>query len=439
MTGRDTAPSLALSLVGLMILVVSWNGVHVGSNAIVDFVMVPATALVLIHLLTVRRSPPIPAWLLAPGLGIGVAALITAIFPPARSLVSDPLIAQIQAAGISLGSRSDATSAAKFEVGIVVVPLLIAAVATNPALVRRFADLWAMSCLVSAMIAVGDLTHITHLGPVLPGAEGRQSGLTTQPNHLGLTCAMALPLVILWFTRGGRWRLAAFGGAAVLLLAVYASGSRAATGAAAVAVLGTVAFQPKLKRLLPSVLPVTGMLALAVLFFSSAPAGVAQHVRLSGSAANVAASDQQRSFAATIALSDIQARPIEGVGFAVIDDAHNIYLQLLAAGGIITFAAFLIYVSGIARLVFRLAPSEEGELARALGLVLLVWLLNGFIGNQVADRYLFVPVGLLLALSTCAGWRAAPTPTPPSLGVASSGEPNARDRPRSPSAAPLSA
>jgi len=42
MTRRSTAPSLALSLVGLMIFVVTWNAVRIGSNAVVDFVMIPA-------------------------------------------------------------------------------------------------------------------------------------------------------------------------------------------------------------------------------------------------------------------------------------------------------------------------------------------------------------------------------------------------------------
>jgi O-antigen ligase len=188
----------------------------------------------------------------------------------------------------------------------------------------------------------------------------------------------------------------------VLLGAVYASGSRAGAVTALFAVLVTVLLVPRLRRSLPAVVPIVGMLGILVLFFSNLSPQVAQKVRLSGSAATVAASDRQRSFAATLALKDVQARPLEGVGFAVIDDAHDIYLQLLAAGGIIMFASFLFYVAGAARIAVRLAAGPEHDLPLALGCSLMVWLLNGFVGNQVTDRYIFVPVGLLLALSLCA-------------------------------------
>ncbi len=59
-------------------------------------------------------------------------------------------------------------------------------------------------------------------------------------------------------------------------------------------------------------------------------------------------------------MEQIKARPIEGVGFSVIANAHNIYLELLDAGGMIALAAFLVFLGG---LVQSLRRSRAGPAA----------------------------------------------------------------------------
>jgi hypothetical protein len=83
------------------------------------------------------------------------------------------------------------------------------------------------------------------------------------------------------------------------------------------------------------------MAAVVLLLFTGAGDQVLQQVRLKDGGVNTAGSDFQRTYAAQVAWDEIQARPISGVGFAVIADAHDIYLELLAAGGAITLAALL--------------------------------------------------------------------------------------------------
>lgn len=394
---------LAYWAVGLMLVTITWNGVRVAGHAVVDFLMVVAFACVAVHVMAGRQPVPAPPWLVASGLGLCLSALLTMIFPPSPGLVRNPLIEQLQATPTAITgpirARSDSSSLFKFEIALIVLPIMVALVATNAKRCARFADLWALSAIVSATVAILDFSGLTHLSLILSGVMNRQSGLTLQPNHLALSCALALPVATLWLSREGRWRAAGLAGIALLLSGVYASGSRAGTVAALVAVVTTVGLVPSLRRALPPLLPVAGIVTVSLLMFTNAASQVVDQVRLNGASQSVAASDQERTFLAGLAINDISARPVYGVGYAVIDDAHDIYLQLLAAGGIIGLASFLVYCGGIVTLGRRVRMGRQRDLAAALGVSVLVWLGNGLVGTQVTDRYIYVPASVLLALS----------------------------------------
>jgi len=95
---------------------------------------------------------------------------------------------------------------------------------------------------------------------------------------------------------------------------------------------------------------------------------------------------------------------VVGSGFVVVRSAHNIYLQLLGAGGALALGAFLAYMISLMRRARRLALARNGSppwlmaLAAGSGASVCVWLLYGMVGNAIYDRYLYVPVGLVLAL-----------------------------------------
>jgi hypothetical protein len=44
-------------------------------------------------------------------------------------------------------------------------------------------------------------------------------------------------------------------------------------------------------------------------------------------------------------------------------------------------------------------PAALRPLVAGLAASIVVWLINGVAGNQLYDRYLYVPIGLLLGLS----------------------------------------
>ncbi len=199
-------------------------------------------------------------------------------------------------------------------------------------------------------MAVADYAGVAHISPVATFGN-RASGLTVHPNYLALTCVISIPMAMLWFGRSRRWTGAGLLALPLLLGGVYASGSRAGTVAAILAVGGTVVLVPRLRPGLRVVLPVGGMVLVLLLMFTSTGTKILQQVRL-GSSNTTYQSNYQRSIAAQAAVAQIRARPIEGVGFSVIANAHNIYLELLDAGGIIALGHFWSFSGGWSRRSF---------------------------------------------------------------------------------------
>jgi hypothetical protein len=120
-------------------------------------------------------------------------------------------------------------------------------------------------------------------------------------------------------------------------------------------------------------------------------------VRLAGGLSG-AESDVVRSLAQRQALLDIQQSPIYGIGFDHLTEATEVHLQLLASGGVIALAGYLIYWATALRAGFT-ARYVDPELASALTASALSFLVLNFIENQVADAYLYVPVAILTGLA----------------------------------------
>ncbi len=184
-----------------------------------------------------------------------------------------------------------------------------------------------------------------------------------------------------------------------LLGGVYSSGSRAAAVGAVLAVAATVIFIPRLRRYSGLMLPFVGIAVVALLALTNAGTQIIHQVRLDTGDPTTLASNTTRHEAAHTALVQFRARPIEGVGFQVIEDAHNIYLQLLAAGGVIAFVSFLVYIGGLAAAYVRARAGPLRDEATAIAASVLVWLVGGAFDNQLIDKFLYVMPGLLLAMA----------------------------------------
>jgi O-antigen ligase len=411
---RVETGDLALFFVGLLALTITWNGIRLGASgsasggvsggAFGDLTMALAFAAVAGHVIIERRPVPLPPWLLLAGLGFFFAGLLSMVFPPSAAVMQHTISAQVTLAsqqgaaqGVLIGVPSNLAELIKYELSLVLIPVLVAAVGVTPRRSRLLVDLWAAGAIINAAVAVLDIGGL-HLGPT-PAVGNRSAGLTIHPNYLALTCVLALPMPMLWLGRSRRWTIAGVLGLVALAGGVAASGSRAGSVAALVAVLATFFAVPRLRSYLPVALPLIGAAVIVVMAFTKTGQAILHQLRLGGSGSSTSGSNYQRSLVNGAAWAEVKARPLEGVGYGVLAGAHDIYLQLLDAGGVIAVVSFIVFIGGLAgalRVALRGSLRDE---AIVCGIAILAWLLNGIFDNQLADKYLYLVPGLLLALS----------------------------------------
>ena len=265
-----------------------------------------------------------------------------------------------------------------------------------------FADVWAVGATVNALVAVTDKLGLTSISArLVPVVDigGRQAGLGAQPNHLALAVALVAP-VVTWrlLTARGPARLVWAAAGVVLLGGVALSGSRGGLVAAALGAAATILVLRDGRRLL---VPLVGIgTAAAVLLLATAPQLVTvatSALRLSGDQGGVQESNAIRAQIAAQALHDFASSPVRGIGLPVVVEGHNIYLQLLAAGGAMLFLGFLVAMAGF--VLQTVAVSRTcGELPRVLAVCTAVWLLVGLVENQLTDVFLYVPFAIVAGL-----------------------------------------
>jgi O-antigen ligase len=391
---------------GAFVLLVSWNGFRFGGGALNNAFLVLSAGAAFTHALVARRPVPLPPWLLAAGGGLVLAAMLNIIFPPDSTLINKTLISyRTDFSPPVLGPlapRPDLLALGKLLIGLIGLPILFALVANTVDRVKRLADLFVVSTAVNGLVAMINSSGI----PISPVEHGdRATGLTVHPNYLALTCTIGIPLALWWVSRGGRWRIAGVVATGLLLAGALLSGSRAGGVSAPLALVATVAAIPNLRRALGYVLPVTGLVVISLLAFTNAGTELLEQLRFRGDPTTTG-SDNARAELADLALEQFEARPLQGIGFQVIQDAHSIYLQLLAAGGVIAFAAFLTYLWGLWDARRRAGP--ERDLATAATVAIAMWLVNGIYDSQLADKYLYVIPAILVALSYAVSAKPVP-------------------------------
>ena len=395
-----------------LVLTITWNGIRIGGGAVGNAFMAIAFASVVAHLILARRSLLLPPWLLVAASGFLLAGLVTLVFPTNLELANRAVVQQETLLGPYppyLPARSDIGSLFKFELALVIVPLVVVVAASSARKCARLLDLWALGSVINALAGVLDYAGL-HVAPYAIEAN-RSSGLTIHPNYLALSSVLAIPAAMLWFGRSRRWNVAAAAGLCVLLGGVYASGSRDGIVAAAIAIVTTAVAVPRLRRIGLLALPVLGVGLVFVATYTNVGRHVIHQLRLGAGDTSAAGSDYERGADARLALTQIGARPVAGVGFSVITDAHVIYLQVLAAGGVIALISFLTYLGGLGACARRAWRSAPRDLVAAVVVTIAVWLVNGVFDNQVADKYLYVVPGILIALARLqVRWQPAPQP-----------------------------
>ena len=114
-------------------------------------------------------------------------------------------------------------------------------------------------------------------------------------------------------------------------------------------------------------------------------------------------SDHARGVVADQGWRDFLHSPAWGIGPDVLQDAHVIYLQLLAGAGLLGFLGYALVVGWSLRGAVRLRAEP---VFAAAGAALCVFLVAGIASNALLARYLYVPVGLIWAGTLLVGTRS---------------------------------
>ena len=386
--------NLGVGSLAASVLLITFNGVRVGAHVTVSDLLLLGTAIIFLLSLLGDRSvvPRPPGWLLFGAIGLLATGFLST--------------------WTTIDIGGDVVATVEFAMALLGVPLLLAFATGASDRLLLFARLWLVSATINSAVAVTDFAHVTSIGLTL---SGRPSGLTVHPNHLGMVAAMAIPLALFLAARARKWPSAAvyLGTVGILTLGVLVSGSRAALLAA---MAGALLLPALGNRLLKPVVLIA-IAAGGLLLFTSGvlttnqPSTTSPFVaieRLADPA--TASSDTGRLEYYSAALADFARRPFTGIGFDLVRTAHDIYFQLLQAGGILALASFLVFSAGSLRLGMKLTRDQAlsrdmQNLAAALTASLLVWLVAGLVQNLIYDRFLYLPVGLLVGLNSVARWK----------------------------------
>lgn len=381
---------LGLSMAAAGLMTVTFNALRVTSWMTVSDLFLLGASLILLPSLVLRRSllRELPLPVVACG---GVLLFVT-----------------ILSAFNSDSPRADLLSGAQFTAALVITPILIAVAITESRHLTWFAGLWIVSVAVNGAVAILDLTDLTSIGSEITGFKfaNREAALTIHPNHLALVGAMALPVAVSYLMNSRRAVVLFCNGLVVLAIAagVLASGSRAGFIGAGIGLIALAISQRKARVMtVVIILLVVAVLVVLVSPYASGASDLMPAVhRLSGTE-SIGDSDAKRLIYYQEAITEFGSNPFFGNGFRLVRGAHNIYLQLLQASGLLGLAAFLMFSATIIRTGIRLSRDGrlshgERSLASALLAAVLVWLVVGLAQNQIYDRYLYVPGALLVAL-----------------------------------------
>jgi O-antigen ligase len=351
-----------------------------------------------------------PGWLLASGGLLLTAALLVGIFPaqPSQAALLFPSgVLGGGGPGPTIGSNTGV--AVRFVAALVAIPVLIAISASSPRRIMIIGEMWIAGATMGALVGLFDYLGVVNLNSTYRGSGvvyvDRAIGLTNHPNALGLVSAMALPFAAsqLGGSRG-RSRIYYSVAIALLISGIGVSGSRSALVAGVLGLVFVGALHRLGRRALIRTAGVAALLIAVVALAISPPPAVERLLNRSDPHGYEALSTQQRAEIYPAVWHEVLQRPVVGHGFEYVRGAHNVYLQLLHAGGITALIGFLTFAGGVTVTGFRLGrdhglPHQLQNLASASVASGGAWFAGGgLFGTAIFDRYLYVPAGLITAI-----------------------------------------
>jgi hypothetical protein len=380
----------------------TWNGWYVGP-------LRPGDILVLVSLLCFVLADPNgafrtpPWWVKQLAIVLLVIVAVQVYFPPDPVYLSQRIV--LKATGQPTVSTSGSLVSAnlgvafKFIVAVAATPMAFTAAAlVDRRAVRWLALAFATGAGLSGLVAL--LDHFgANLGSIVTGVPNvgtRQLGFSDHPNFLAAGLTLATPLAFWLLLSKSRFERL-LGAAALLgcIGGVFASGSRGGAVCVVVVLAMSVVLHERTRADAP-LIALAGVLAVGLIaaLVPSIGAMVLRVTRLGGGTAT-AGSDSVRAIVGAQGVRDFHHSPIAGIGLQVSFDASQVYLQELAAGGLILFTAVSIYMLGAIFTAFR---RMRDPLAASLLAALLITLALNIFEADLTDRFYYVPAAILIAL-----------------------------------------
>ncbi|HTU14853.1 MAG TPA: O-antigen ligase family protein [Solirubrobacterales bacterium] len=381
-----------------------------GSVTLGDMLLLAAIPFALWAVVSRESLPRLPSWLYFGGGLLLTSVLLLELFPPGgihQVVLTSTTVLQQQS---DMEQSSNLMSGVRLLVALVFLPVATCFLADGWGKIRMLTDAWvagvSLSCLVAVFGAVSGLDPLQAIAgfPLLGGGlyEGtRAVGFSVHPFTLSLTAVMAAPVVLTRITdlNSGLRYGPLF---AVIVAAILLSGTR--TGVLVlIAVCAAVLIADRRTRKVLGLVMLGGAAVLCVLLLFASIPGTE---RFQSTDLSAGESNRSRVTLYEESVRYIAERPIVGHGFELVRDSHNLFLQLLLAGGVIALVGFFTIFTGYLatgwRSRFRVPDRLYGD-AVGLTLALVAFLLSGFLGNDIYARYLYIPAGLILAMSLIRG------------------------------------
>ncbi|WP_433803015.1 O-antigen ligase family protein [Actinomycetospora sp. CA-084318] len=398
---------LGVGLLLLAALTATWNGLSGVGLSVAQPALAGALVVLAAVAVATGRRIHVPGWVWVLPAVLVLVAVLAWYFPPSPGYLATRTLVPVPdsvATATPPFALANVVNLVRWLVSAAALPVAAClAIAARPRLAPLLAITAALGAAVNAAVAITDelgLTAISaRLVPIVD-VGGRQAGLSIQPNHVALAVAVAVP-VVTWrnlvaptLARRLAWLVVG----TVLAGGLVTSASRAGLISAVLgAGLTVLALRAGRRLVLPLVGGVVAVAVVAVAAFPALLDRVAEQLRLSG-ADSADESNAIREGIARQALADVEHSPLHGLGLPVAADAHNVYLQLLASGGVLLLLGFGVFVLGFVLEVRRLGDVGDG-LPRVLLVSVVSWLLVGAVVNQLTDAFLYLPVAIVAGLA----------------------------------------
>jgi hypothetical protein len=349
-----------------------------------------------------HRWPKLPRWVWQFGVIILVVTALHEFFPTDPNYLVRRVVVGLNNSIIhgNVEILPNLLVGLKFLVPIVGLPMMYAfAYMHDRRALWRGAYFFAIGAAISGFIGFCDRFVGTHFSLSLtgiPAVAGRTPGLTLHPNFLATTCVLGLPFM-LWQVMAPRPRDRLWALVILLPLAhgLFASGSRGGTAVGAGTIVLSFAVMPRYRRILPTVtLLALGVAGAVFVLHPGVGQSLLHAVRLKGGSAS--GSDTARGIVGHQGVLDFEHNPVFGVGMQVAAEAHNVYLQALASGGLLLFTGYALYI--LCALFSSLRYARQHQWAYPFAIAALSGALLSYVESALTDRLAYVPLALIAAM-----------------------------------------